>query len=132
MYPENWKLSDQPDEPLPRAITLEAPDGGAIWSVHLYPADSDSHEILEQTLAPLRDTYEDLEVSTAAQDFSNDEPAVDALFFCLDFLVHTKLQVVNTQEYKLILWYQSEDREFDKLSMVFKAISTSLIQSVSV
>ena len=64
-------------------------------------------------------------------DFDSfDGKAFGALFFCLDFLVRVKLQVYSTPEYKLLLWYQCEDRDFDQQEMVFRAISTTLMQSL--
>jgi hypothetical protein len=130
-YPENWSLTDNPEEPLPRVISLESPGGHILWSVHLYPPDSDPDEILDEAIDTLRDSYEDLELSTEPTDFDLFEgKAFGALFFCLDFLVRIKLQVYSTPEYKLMLWYQCEDRDFDQQEMVFRAISTTLMQSI--
>lgn len=129
-YPENWTLSDTADEPLPRAITLESP-GGIMWSIHLHPADADADEILDESFDTLRESYQDLELSTEPVDFDAFEgKAFGALFFCLDFLVRIKLQIYSTPQYKLLLWYQCEDRDFDQQEMVFRAISTTLIQSL--
>ncbi len=130
LYPENWTLTDDPTAPLPRAITLESP-GGIIWSVHLYPVDAEVDEVLDEAIDTLRETYSDLELSTEDTDFDSFEgKAFGALFFCLDFLVRIKLQIYNTPEYKLMLWYQCEDRDFDQQEMVFQAISTTLIESL--
>lgn len=129
-YPENWTLTDSPDE-LPRAISLESPGGHVIWSVHLHPVEADADEILDETIDALRESYKDLELSTESVDFDAfDGKAFGALFFYLDFLVRIKLQVYSTPEYKILLWYQCEDRDFDKQEMVFRAISTTLMQSL--
>jgi hypothetical protein len=131
LYPENWKLNDEADSELPCSISLETPDGGAFWAVHLYPADSDADEILKETLAPLRETYTDLEVLPAAQDFEQfPGTAREAMFYCLDFLVQAKLQIIETTPFKILFWYQAEDRDFEKQALVFKAISTSLLNSI--
>lgn len=131
LYPENWKITDQVDDSLPRAITLEAPGGSAIWAIHAYPGDDDFDHVLKSTLGPLRETYFDLEVTPIENELSDsDEPAVESLFFCLDFLVRAKIQIVKTPDNVLVFWYQGEDREFDNLEMVFQAISTSLLQSI--
>lgn len=132
LYPENWTLSDDPKEPLPRAITLESPGGHITWSVHLYPTDADMDQVLDETLETLRENYEDLEVSTETLDFSLFEgKAFGALFFCLDFLVRIKLQIYQTPNYSVLLWYQCEDRDYDAQQMVFEAISLTLLQSMS-
>ena len=130
-YPENWTLTDDPSEPLPRAISLESPGGHLMWSVHLHPPDAEADEMLDEAIDTLRESYEDLELSTEPNDFDSfDGKAFGALFFCLDFLVRVKLQVYSTPEYKLLLWYQCEDRDFDQQEMVFRAISTTLMQSL--
>ena len=93
LYPENWTLSDDPKEELPRAITLESPGGHITWSVHLYPTDADMDQVLDETIETLRESYEDLEISTEQLDSVLFEgKAFGALFFCLDFLVRIKLQ----------------------------------------
>ena len=130
-YPENWTLSDSPDEDLPRVISLESP-GGVLWSVHLHPTSADVDEILDEAIDTLRETYEDLELSTEDVEFEMfPGKAFGALFFCLDFLVRIRLQVFSTPDYKLMLWYQCEDRDFDAQEMVFRAISTTLLQSLN-
>lgn len=130
-YPENWTLTDAPDEPLPRAISLESPGGHIFWSVHLHPAGTNPDEILDEAIDTLRESYEDLELSTESPEFDQfDGKAFGALFFCLDFLIRVKLQVYRTSEYTFMLWYQCEDRDFDNQEMVFRAISTTLLQSL--
>jgi hypothetical protein len=134
-YPENWELSESqadPDQPFPKAVTLESPGGYIMWSMHLHSVDTDVDEILDETIDTLRDTYEDLELSTEPVDFHEFEgKAFGALFFCLDFLVRIKLQVYKTPEYNLMLWYQCEDRDFDQQQEVFRAIATTLMQSLA-
>ena len=52
------------------------------------------------------------------------------MFYCLDFLVRVRLQAVSTPQYQMIFWFQAEDRDFDKLELVFKAITLSLLQGL--
>jgi hypothetical protein len=131
MYPENWKLADSGDESVPHEITVDSPDGAAMWSVHLYPKASYQEWLLDQTLDSLRETYPDLEVSTVNTSRS-EEPSegIEALFYCLDFLIRIRLQVFETDDQQILAWYQAEDREFDKMEMVFQAMTASLLQSV--
>ena len=130
LYPENWVLNDQPDTELPRAIMLEEPSG-AMWSLHVYPADQDPDLLIKDTITALEETYPDLEISTAAKKFEEYEgAAIDAVFFCLDFLVRVNLQTIETGQFVLLLWYQAEDRDFEKHEPIFHAISTSMLQSL--
>ena len=129
LYPENWKLTDEAETDLPCSISLETPDGGALWAVHLYEIDSDPDEILKTTLATLQVTYPDLEITPCQTDFAAaNGTAVEAMFFCLDFLIRARLQVIPNREYQLLFWFQAEDREFDKLELIFQALATSVLQ----
>ena len=74
LYPENWKLIDEADTELPCSISLETPDGGAFWSVHLYPPEADPDQMLKETVATLQETYPDLEVLPSKGDFQNPFP----------------------------------------------------------
>ena len=131
MYPENWTLNEAETDSLPRIVHLDSPDGAAIWEVQLHDAGVDATEILDAGLKTLRETYPDLEVSTTASEFDGaEQPAYEALFFCLDFLIRVKLQTLVTPDHLLVFWYQAEDRHFDEIEMVFQAISTSLRQSL--
>lgn len=128
LYPGNWLLSDEGWPDLPCSISLESPDGNAFWSVHFYGLESDPDEILKETLDTLRETYPDLEISNCSADFAIPlESGVEAMFYCLDFLVRIRLQVVKLERFRALFWHQAEDRQFDQLEMVFQAIGISLI-----
>ncbi|MEM7454493.1 MAG: hypothetical protein AAF456_09085 [Planctomycetota bacterium] len=129
MYPENWSLSEPSADELPRQVTLETPDGG-IWSLSIFPATSDSDDLLKDAVAALEETYDEVEVSAADSDF---EPfksrGVDAFFYCLDFVVSARIRVFSLEEQKLVVLYQAESREFDKQIDVFRAMTLNMLQS---
>ena len=132
LYPENWTLIDESDSDGPHAITLESPDGACSWAVHAYLSGADRDTVLKESLATLQETYEDLEVSKCEDRLgTNSANGVEALFYCLDFLIRARLLIVQTEEYLLLFWFQAEDREFDKQDAVFKAMSISLLQSLT-
>ena len=131
MYPENWRLIDDSDSDMPHVITLESPDGSCTWAVHVYPPTADRDEILKSTLASLQETYEDLEVAPSVADFGGVEGAgVEAMFYCLDFLIRAELQIVESSDNLFLFWSQAEDRAYDEQDLVFKAISVSLLRSL--
>jgi hypothetical protein len=111
---------------------VETPDGNAFWSLHVYEADSDPDELLKETVSNLNQTYPDVEISSYAGDFP-DLPvsALETVFYCLDFLVRVRLQVVSVDDYQMLFWFQAEDRDFDRLELVFKAISVSLLSGLN-
>lgn len=128
LYPENWKLFDETDA-TPHVVTLEAPEGSATWAVHAYPENADQNAILKETIDTLGETYEDLEISPLGKAIGQfDGEGVEAMFYCLDFLVKAKLQFFKTGQQLLLVWTQAEDRDFAKLDMIFQAISVSLLR----
>ncbi len=130
MYPENWKLTDGQELELPYQITVETPDGG-IWSVNVFSADVETDELLDEAIEGLQETYEDVEISEAEADFEGfKSKGVDAYFYCLDFMVIAKIRVIETPQYKLVFLFQAESRDFDSQHDVFRAIATSLLQSI--
>lgn len=131
LYPENWKLIDDAESDLPFSISLESPDGNAFWSVHVYDPDSDPDELLKEMVSNLTETYPDLEVSPFEGDFpARVSSALEAMFYCLDFLIRVRLQVIAAPKFQMVFWFQAEDRDFDKTELVFKAISQSLLQGL--
>ncbi len=130
LYPENWKLIDDSTDS-PQVITLETPDGSTTWSVHIYPAEADGDLVLKETLDSLQQTYEDLEISPHSIQLGEWEATgVEALFYCLDFLIRAQLHLLRTRDKLLLFWTQAEDRDFDKQQIVFQAIAISLLQSL--
>ncbi len=128
MYPENWKLIDE-TESLPNVVTLEAPEGSCTWTVHAYPKDADTDEILKESIQTLEQTYDDLEISPLTQSIGGAEGhGVEAMFYCLDFLIRAKLLWLETHEKNYLLWTQAEDRDFDDQEIIFQAITVSMLR----
>ena len=131
LYPENWKLIDDSTES-PQVITLETPDGSTTWSLLVYPSETDADVALKETLDSLQETYEDIEIAPHQLQLGElDATGVEAMFYCLDFLIRAQLFTVRTSKNLLLFWTQAEDREFDKQQIVFQAIAVSLLQSLS-
>ncbi len=130
LYPENWKLTDGQDVELPYQVEIEAP-GGGIWSVNVFPGYVDTDELLADAVQGLQDTYDDVEIDKAKPDFPGyPSQGIDAYFYCLDFMVMARIRVIETEPYKLVLLFQAESRDFDSYHEVFRAITTSLLQSI--
>lgn len=132
MYPENWAMSEQSADPFdnsPREISLEAPSG-CIWVLHVFDKDADAFEILDEMVQGLDQQYEDFEY-TARPDseiLGNRTIGGEADFYCLDFLVTARIQVITTEDHVFCVLSQAESRDFEKMSDVFLAITTSLVQ----
>ena len=130
LYPENWKLTDGQDVELPYQVEIETPSGG-IWSVNVFPKHAEMDELLADAVKGLQETYDDVEISEANPDFDDyQSKGIEAYFYCLDFMVMARIRVIETNRYKLVLLFQAESRDFDVSHDVFRAITTSLLQSI--
>lgn len=128
VYPENWKLSENRDADGFLEVSLESPTG-CIWSASLFPAQSDSEELLQSTAGALGEQYDELEI-THFEGNVGDFPSngFNADFYCLDFLVTAQARVFQAANHTIHVFCQAESREFEELRDVFAAITISLLR----
>lgn len=129
LYPENWSLLDEETKEWPRTVTLQSPETG-FWTLQVYPPNHNAREAVTAVIDTIREVYPDLEVLPAKETIADAEAkGVDIAFFYLDLLVEARIRCVKTP-FGMILWhYQAESREFDTVEPVFRAITTSLLQT---
>ena len=133
IYPESWQLSETVEENMfPGEVSLETPEGG-FWTLAIFPADVDAAELLENAKQGLSDQYEDVEFQRSADPIDDlfKSIGVEAFFYCLDFLVTAKLNVISTPRHMLVICCQAENREFDEKRDVFAAITASLLKNIA-
>jgi hypothetical protein len=129
LYPENWSLLDEETDEWPRTVTLQSEQTG-FWTLQAYPAGFDARQAVLAVVNSIREVYPDLEVLPAKETVGDAEAkGVDIAFFYLDLLVEARIRTVKTPSALLLWHYQAESREFDTVEPVFRAISTSLLQS---
>lgn len=133
MYPENWKLNEQaPDEieNSPREISLESPKG-CMWVLMVFADGTEPDEVLHEVVQGLDQQYEDFEfaIQPPGEILGNPMISGEADFYCLDFLVTARIEVIKTQQNVLCILNQAESRDFDQMREVFLAITTSLLQA---
>ena len=54
----------------------------------------------------------------------------DTFFFCLDLLITNRMRCVESGNHKLLITWQAENREFDTIEPVFRAITISLLSEL--
>jgi hypothetical protein len=127
LYPDNWSL-DEDDvlggDPL---VAVYSP-GGAFWSVALHPVETDPSELASAALRTLKAEYEDSESQPVSEEIGGETiDGFDVNFFYLDFTNTALIRSFRTEEASCLVLCQAEDREFDQLGPVFRAITTSLL-----
>lgn len=131
-YPANWQITDEDAVSWPRTVSLQSP-GGGFWSLMVYRSDdTDPSELTEEVLSTMRKEYDGLEASEILEQFEDvNATGYDMHFHCLDFVVNARVLGVRVGQQILLMIWQAEDRDFEQLEPVFRAITTSLFQASS-
>jgi hypothetical protein len=127
LYPDNWTLDESEALSGNRSVSVFSP-GGAFWTIVLHAADADPRDLAAQALETLKAEYNDAEVETVTEQISEVSlSGYDLNFFCLDFTNTALIRGFRTASASCLVLCQAEDREFEQLGPVFRAITTSLI-----
>lgn len=125
-YPGNWNLEDSGDQ-IPKEVSLESPEG-AVWMVTAFSSKAQASDLWEEAKKSFESSYEDFECSAIEPSFNpKPEIAFEADFFCLDFLVHSRIYVFDHGPLKIMVIYQAESRQYESIADVFDAMTISLI-----
>ena len=128
LYPENWTVSDEQLSSTPQSLTVESP-GSGFWVLMVYDREFDPEQLVEQVVESMREEYEGLETALAANQFGEVQVGgCDMMFYCLDFVVHSRVLALRALGRTLLTMWQAEDREFESLEPVFLAITKSLLE----
>ncbi|MCS7239339.1 MAG: hypothetical protein NZ899_13890 [Thermoguttaceae bacterium] len=129
-YPDNWSLQEEPRWGGEHAVVLYPPDGG-FWSVSFHPRQVDPEKLAESAVTAMKEEYKGIDVEPVRETVAGWELiGYDLAFFYLDFIVCAQVRCIRTDRHTLVVFCQAEDRQFERLTPVFKAILTSLIQSI--
>lgn len=130
LYPENWIVTDEETQTWPRSVSVQNAEG-SFWSLMVYD-DADPAALTEEVLSAMQAEYDDLEKEEVVEEFADfAATGYDMCFCCLDFVVNARALSVRAANQTYLLVWQAEDREFQQLIPVFRAISTSLFNNVA-
>ena len=128
-YPENWKFEEDPKNGIPRTISVTS-KAGAYWSATICDSARSTKELKQEYLETFKQEYEDLEMHAVEFEIGKQTmEGLDLQFYCLDFLVHSRLIIQLIGQHRVLIAWQAEDRDFDKLEPIFAAITFSAVQS---
>jgi hypothetical protein len=137
-YPENWQLSEDRENDRLVSFTLQSPNT-AFMSVYVSRDQGRATELIEEMTEMLSAEYEEVESASIDPESLNmgtlnlgkladDLIVVDLNFYYLDLLVTTRLIAFSQADRTVLVQCQAEDREFETLEMVFKAMLISMLQ----
>lgn len=127
LYPENWTVQDEQLDEWPRSVSIQSPQG-AYWELQVYPSRISPTRLTKQALSAMEQIYEDLEAEPVTEELGDvTATGYDLSFFCLDFLVTSRIRSFYAGSRTCILTCQAESREFDRQALVFSAMTQSLL-----
>ena len=127
LYPDNWTLDEDDALAGRKSVTVYSP-GGAFWSVSLHPTSTDPAHLAQAAIDVMRDEYPEVEADEARESLSGRElVGYDLSFYCLNLVSTAGIRCLRAGSRTLTVFYQAEDREFDRIEQVFRAMTTSLL-----
>jgi hypothetical protein len=135
MYPENWSVTEDTDDGRVVSFTLESPSA-AFMTVTEYPWTVTPQEALDEACEVMRDEYDEVEFHETDSDLERDGKPLDAClagearFYYLDLMVVSRMIAFVLEHRTFLIQIQAEDRDFEALEIVFKAILVSMLRSV--
>lgn len=131
-YPDDWLVEVDADggggeNP---SVTILTP-GGGFWSVSRHPGDVDPHRLTEAVVDQMRSEYQDLDVEATSDTILRHElPGFDFNFYCLDLTNTASVRTLRSPDALHVVFCQAEDREWERVSAVFAAMTTSLVRGL--
>jgi hypothetical protein len=129
-YPENWTIDIDDSSGDLAAVTVYSPDGG-FWSVSGHAPGGDPDRLSLAVVQQMRNEYQDLDSEPALDTVAGqDLPGFDLNFYCLDLTNTAQVRTLNTASAIYLLLCQAEDRDWDRVSHVFAAMTASFVAAV--
>jgi hypothetical protein len=130
-YPDNWVLDESETEAGEGEVAVYSP-GGSFWSLAVYPPNLDAKQLASEAMAALKKEYPEADVEPVTETIAGEELAgYDLNFFYLDLTNTALVRSLKTARSNYVIVCQAEDREFERIAPVFRAITTSLLQEAA-
>jgi len=129
-YPDNWTLDEEDARADHNAVTVYSP-GGAFWSVAIHPRSADPAQLAKAAADAMAEEYEELEAEKVREELAGRELlGYDMNFYCLDLTNTAQIRCLRTPHHAYSIFCQAEDREFERVESVFRAITVSLLSEL--
>jgi len=126
-YPDNWSVDTTDSAGGRAAVTVYSPEG-AFWSVSAHAPGGDPAVLSQAVVGQMREEYRDLDSEAATETVSGRKlPGYDLNFYCLDLTNTAAVRTLETADAIYLFFCQAEDREWDRIAHVFRAMTTSFI-----
>jgi hypothetical protein len=130
-YPENWTLDDSDALLGRKSVTVYSP-GGAFWSVAIHTGSATPAKLAAAVLDAMTKEYPGLEVDETIETVAgHDLIGYDLAFYYLDLINTALVRSLRVGPTSYTIFCQAEDRDFEKVRMVFQAMTTSLVSGLT-
>lgn len=129
-YPENWRLTEESDAAAGLCVSVQSPESG-FWMLQVIQTDQSPEHLVSDVLRSMRKEYDSIDATFVRQPIGQIETVgYDMTFYCLDFVVSARVRSFVARGRACVTLCQAEDREFQRNSPVFLAMTTSLINEL--
>ncbi len=129
-YPENWSIDPSDEGQNDEQVVVSSPET-AFWHLSKHSPNATLESLFDESLAALRSEYKEMEVEPAHECLDDyDLEGFDVRFLCLDLSSTCWLRAVQTSSATFLLICQAEDREFARVSAVFRAMLASTLRNL--
>jgi hypothetical protein len=130
-YPDNWVVEQGEDIDGDQQVVVSSPHT-AFWQLSKHPAGTELEPLFDEVLSALRSEYQEIEVDPADEVIDGHLiVGFSVNFFCLDLTSTCWVRGFETPEANYLLICQAEDREFDQVELVFRAMLSSVLQNLN-
>jgi hypothetical protein len=130
-YPDNWSVDTDDSADRYATVTVYAPDG-AFWSVSGHAPGGDPRELAAAVVTQMKREYQELDSEPAADTIDGHAlEGFDMNFYCLDLTNTAQVRTLETPGAIYLILCQAEDREWEGVSPVFAAMTTSFVQAAA-
>ncbi len=122
LYPDNWTVAQQVEDANVDGVTFDLPSGG-FFSIERERQGMLDEEMIEEVSDTIESEYDEVErEEIALEGGSDDERVVDFRFYYLDLLIVSRLILMTIGDFRYLVQFQAESRDFDANEMVLAAI----------
>ncbi len=128
LYPDSWVLESDEEA---GSVSVESPEG-AFLSVTRCAGMEEAFDALERAVSAMGEEYDEVEREGVGKTIAGVELTGSILrFVFLDLIVTSQLLVLDHAGEAYLVQIQAEDRDHDRLQVVFEAVLTSLCQHLN-
>lgn len=129
-HPDNWAVDTEDSEGRYATVTVYSPTG-AFWSVSGHAPGGDPAALADAVVTQMREDYRELDAEPSKDEVAGHQlEGIDLNFYCLDLTNTAQVRTLSTPDAIYLILCQAEDREWEQLSPVFTAMTTSFVRGL--